>query len=236
MGTGSSNPAMMPRNPIVCLCVALVAFTAACQDTAPPPLKVVSNSAATTIPAALVNPDSAGLAAAAPSTFHVVFVTSKGEIEIAIDRSLAPHGADRLHYLVVNGFFTGGRFFRVVRGFAAQFGLSGIPSVDKVFDTLTIPDDRRKITNARGTLVFAGHGPNSRSTQLFINTADNSQRLDAQGFAPLGRVVRGMDVVDQLESGYGEASNVQGKIMARGNDYLRVAFAELDTIVRATVK
>ncbi|MEP6781087.1 MAG: peptidylprolyl isomerase, partial [Gemmatimonadaceae bacterium] len=151
-------------------------------------------------------------------------------------RSLSPHGADRLHYLVVNDFFTGARFFRVVRGFAAQFGLSGIPAVDKSFDIRPIPDDRRKITNAKGTLVFAAHGPNSRSTQLFINTVDNGQRLDAQGFAPVGRVVRGMDVVEQLESGYGETSNTQGRIMVRGNDYLRVAFPELDSIVRATVK
>lgn len=217
---------------MLCLLVAV----SACQDAGTRAPKAAPPEVAPGPIAALVAPDSFALAAVAPALFHVVFVTSKGEFEIAVDRSLSPHGVDRLHYLVQNGFFTGARFFRVVRGFAAQFGLSGIPAVDKAFDARPIKDDRRKISNTKGTLVFAAHGPNTRATQLFINTADNGRLLDAQGFAPMGRVVRGMDVVEQLESGYGETSNVQGRIMTRGNDYLRIAFPELDSIVRATMK
>ena len=85
-------------------------------------------------------------------------------------------------------------------------------------------------------LVFAVNGRDTRSTQMFINLSDNGRKLDAQGFTPVGRVVRGMDVADKLESTYGESSNMQGRIMARGNAFLRVQFPDLDSIVSATVK
>jgi len=219
---------------------------AACQGTdkkpAAPPNEAASTAASPTTAApaapsvALTSPDPAALAAAAPQTFNVVFVTSEGEIEVAVERSLAPHGADRFYYLASNGFFTGAHFFRVVRGFMAQFGLSGIPAVDAAFDTLAIKDDPRRISNEKGTLAFAMRGPGSRTTQMFINLVDNGPMLDGQGFAPIGRVVRGMDVAEKLFSTYAEMSNQQGLIMSRGNAWLQQRYPELDSIVTATVK
>lgn len=187
-------------------------------------------------PEALVHPDPAALAAKAPDEFTLLFDTSKGEIEIVVTRSLAPLGADRLYYLANNHFFDNSRFFRVVHGFVAQFGVSGIPAVDQVFDTLAISDDPRKITNTRGTLAYAKRGPNTRSTQLFINLEDNSEVLDPMQFAPLGRVVRGMEAADQLLSTYGDMPNQFGLILTRGNDYFRTRFPELDSILKVTVK
>lgn len=188
-------------------------------------------------PPALTAPDPAALAAKSPDKYTVVFVTSKGEVEFEIERALAPLGADRFHYLVSNGFFSGSRFFRVVRGFVAQFGLSGRPAVDAAFDPLIFKDDPRKISNAKGTLVFANGGPNTRSTQMFINLVDNGPALDGQGFAPIGKVTRGMDVVDNLFSTYGEMiTQQQALISSRGNKWLMERYPELDSIVSATIK
>ena len=187
-------------------------------------------------PEALVNPDPKALAAKAPDEFTLLFDTSKGEIEIAVTRSLAPLGADRLYYLATNHFFDNSRFFRVVNGFVAQFGVSGIPAVDQSFDTLTIADDPRKIANKRGTVSYAKNGPHTRSTQLFINLDDNSETLDPLKFAPVGRVVRGMEAADQLLSTYGDMPNQFGLILMRGNEYFRARFPELDSIVKVTVK
>ena len=186
--------------------------------------------------ASLLSPDSAALAAKAPDTFSLVLNTSKGEIEIEVQRSLAPRGADRLYYLASNGFFNGSRFFRVVYDFVAQFGLSGIPMIDREWDERTLMDDPPKISNTKGTVVFAKNKPNGRSTQLFINLKDNSAVLDKQKFAPVGRVVRGMDVAAQLLSTYGDLPNQKGLIMSQGNKYLRQRYAELDTIASVTVK
>lgn len=187
-------------------------------------------------PAALVQPDPVALAAKAPAEYTLLFETSKGEIEILVTRSLAPLGADRLYYLANNHFFDNSRFFRVVNGFVAQFGVSGIPAVDQVFDTLSFSDDPRKMSNTRGTLAYAKRGPNTRSTQMFINLDDNSEVLDPMQFAPLGRVVRGMEAADQLLSTYGDMPNQFGLILTRGNDYFRARFPELDSIVKVTVK
>lgn len=195
---------------------------------AAPPAPVVSEK--------LTNPDPAALAAASPAKYTVVFNTSKGVVEVAVDRSLAPLGADRLYYMADNGFFTGARFYRVVAGFMAQFGLSGVPAVDQAFDKFPLKDEPRKMSNEKGTLAFATAGPNTRTTQMFINLVDNGPMLDPQGFAPFGKVTVGMDVVEKLLSGYGESSNVQGMIMDKGNDYLRVHFAELDSIISASIK
>lgn len=186
--------------------------------------------------AALTNPDPAALSAPSPATYTVVFTTSKGDVEVAVERALAPLGADRLYYMANNGFFTGARFFRVVPGFMAQFGLSGIPEVDAAFDKYPLKDDPRKISNSKGTLAFATSGPNTRTTQMFINLVDNGPMLDSQGFAPVGKVAVGMDVVEKLLSGYGETSNVQGMIMSKGNQYLSTHFPELDSIVTAKIK
>ncbi|MEO7359925.1 MAG: peptidylprolyl isomerase [Gemmatimonadaceae bacterium] len=217
-----------------------VLAVAACQGADKKPAAATDAVApapvARVIPATLTSPDPTALAAAAPNTFTVVFNTSKGDVEVAVDRSFAPLGADRLYYMANNGFFTGARFYRVVAGFMAQFGLSGIPEVDEAFDKFPLKDDPRKITNAKGTLAFATAGPNTRTTQMFINLEDNGPMLDPQGFAPVGTVTVGMDVVEKLLSGYGESSNVQGMIMSKGNEYLRTHFAELDSIVTASIK
>jgi peptidyl-prolyl cis-trans isomerase A (cyclophilin A) len=189
---------------------------------------------------ALLNPDRTALAATAPDSFTVVLTTSKGDVEILVRRAWAPRGADRMHYLAQNGFFAGARFFRVLPGFIAQFGLSGDPAVDKVFENLAFADDSVRTGNRRGTVVFATAGPNTRTTQLFVNLADNAN-LDAMGFAPIGEVVRGMDVMEKLYSGYGEGAPEgrgpdQGRIMKEGNRYLRSAFPLLDSIVGGVVR
>ena len=145
-----------------------------------------------------------------------------------------------MHYLAQHGFFTGGRFFRVLPGFIVQFGLSGDPAVDAVFDRLVLADDSVRTSNRRGTVVFATAGPNSRTTQLFVNFGDNAQ-LDGMGFAPIGEVVRGMDVIERMYAGYGEGAPDgsgpdQGRIMKQGNAYLHTAFPLLDSIVSAVVR
>jgi peptidyl-prolyl cis-trans isomerase A (cyclophilin A) len=173
-------------------------------------------------------------AAAAPDTFRVAFETSKGPFTIEVDRALAPRGADRFYELVKSGYFTDVRFFRVVPGFVAQFGMNGDPKVNAEWSAKTIQDDSVRTTNARGTIVFAQtNAPNSRSNQFFINLVDNG-RLDAMRFAPFGRVIDGMAVVDSLYSGYGEQPN-QGQIGAQGNAYLTANFPKLDYIKSATI-
>src|ERR1051325_9200628 len=165
--------------------------------------------------------------ATAPASFHVRFETSAGAFVVEVTRAWAPPGADRLSELVRQGFF------RVVPGFVVQFGLSGDPAVSARWHAATIPDDPVTQHNTRGTLTFATAGPNTRTTQLFINYRDNI-RLDGMGFAPLGRVVEGMDVVDHIYAGYGERPD-QAQIEARGNAYLAAAFPRLDSITRATI-
>src|SRR6202046_4806101 len=141
----------------------------------------------------------------APDLYKINFDTSKGPIVVEIHREWAPNGADHLYELVRTGFYDGDRFFRVVKGFVVQFGINADPAPHRTWAAINIPDDRPTQANARGTLTYAATGaPNSRSTQLFINLHDNSQSLNPQGFAPLGQVVSGMDVVDDLYAGYGE--------------------------------
>jgi peptidyl-prolyl cis-trans isomerase A (cyclophilin A) len=179
------------------------------------------------------------LTAQAPATYVVQFDTSKGAFAVEVQRDWAPKGADRFYNLVQNGFYDDARFFRVLDGFVAQFGLNGDPAVNAAWREARIGDDPVKQTNARGTLTFATSGPNSRTTQLFINFKDNTN-LDPRGFAPLGKVVSGMDVVDSLYKGYGEGAPsgrgpAQHRITAEGNEYLKKDFPQLDYIKKATI-
>lgn len=189
---------------------------------------------------ALAKPDKAAISTPAPDSFKVAVETSKGTFTILAHRDWAPLGVDRFYHLVRLGYFDDVRFFRVLHGFMAQFGISGIPRVNAAWEPMTIQDDSVRQTNKRGTVTFAKTGqPNSRSTQLFINYADNAN-LDAMGFAPIGEVVDGMAVVDSLYANYGEgapdgAGPDQGRITAEGNAYLTKDFPRLDFIRRARV-
>jgi peptidyl-prolyl cis-trans isomerase A (cyclophilin A) len=175
----------------------------------------------------------------APATYDVKFETTKGDVLIKVTRSWAPNGADRFYNLVKIGYFDDTAFFRVLPGFMAQFGINGNPEVNRIWKNSQIPDDPVKESNRRGYLTFATAGPDTRTTQLFINFADNS-RLDGQGFAPIGKVVKGMDVVDSIYAGYGEGSPQgkgpnQGFIQGGGNQYLKKFFPQLDYITNASI-
>lgn len=165
--------------------------------------------------------------------FHVKLATSRGDIIVEVDPALAPKGAARFRELVEQKHYDECRFFRVVPDFVVQFGINGDPAVAKKWKENRIKDDKVAGSNARGTLTFATSGPNSRTTQLFINLKDN-KRLDTLGFAPFARVVQGMDVVDALNAEYGEEPN-QGSIQAEGNAYLNKEFPKLDYIKTARV-
>jgi peptidyl-prolyl cis-trans isomerase A (cyclophilin A) len=175
----------------------------------------------------------------APGQFRVRFETSAGDFVIEVHRDWAPLGADRFHTLVTSGFYDGVRFFRVLPGFMAQFGINGDPRVMGEWRDRRIPDDPVRRSNTRGMVTFATAGPHSRTTQVFINYGDNG-RLDGSGFAPFGQVVEGMEVVDRLFSGYGEGAPRgrgpdQSRIQAEGNAYLERGFPELDFVKRATL-
>jgi homoserine O-acetyltransferase len=174
----------------------------------------------------------------APDVFSVRIETGKGEFVIKVHRNWAPLGVDRFYNLSRSGFFDDSRFFRVRTGFIVQFGIPGDPAISSVWKSQTMPDDPVRQSNTRGSIAFAMTGPNTRTTQLFINLDDNS-RLDSEGFAPIGRVISGMQVVDQLYSGYGEDAGggmrggKQGKIFEGGNAHLDRAFPKLDRLIRA---
>ena len=169
----------------------------------------------------------------APASFKATFEASCGTFTIEVQRDWAPKGADRFYNLVKNGLLDECRFFRVVSGFMVQFGINGDPSVSGAWRDKRIADDPVKQSNKRGFITFATAGPGTRTSQLFINFADNNF-LDGQGFAPFGKVVEGMDVVDKIFAGYGERPN-QGMIQMRGNEYLNKDFPKLDYIKKATI-
>jgi peptidyl-prolyl cis-trans isomerase A (cyclophilin A) len=185
----------------------------------------------------LANP--AALNEQAPATYKVKFDTSKGPFVVDVHRDWAPRGADRFYNLAKNGFFNNARFFRVISGFMVQFGINGDPAVSAHWRGARINDDPVKQSNTRGMITFATAGPNTRTTQVFINYANNST-LDGQGFAPFGQVISGMNVVDALYSGYGEgapsgAGPEQGRVQSEGNAYLTSQFPKLDYIKSATI-
>lgn len=175
----------------------------------------------------------------APSEFTVKFETTQGDLIIDVHREWAPHGADRFYTLVKSGFYNGVAFFRVLDGFMAQTGLNGDPAVTKRWRDRKIPDDPVTQSNQRGTASFATSGPNSRTTQFFINYGNNS-KLDSMGFAPFGKV-RDMQAIDRLYSGYGEGypkgnGPNQGLIRQQGNSYLKESFPKLDYIKTARIE
>ena len=186
-------------------------------------------------PPALLHP--AKLAARSPASYAVVFRTTKGTFVVSVRRAQAPRGADRFYDLVRGRFFDGVEFFRVVKGFVVQFGISPYPAVSKAWLDAGIKDDPVKGHNLPGTVTFAAtSAPDSRTTQLFVNLADNTF-LDTQGFAPVGRVTSGMAVVQKLYAGYGNApSGDQQQITFQGNAFLKRKFPKLDSIVTARIK
>ena len=181
----------------------------------------------------------AALKEQAPPVYKVEFDTSKGPFVVEVHRDWAPNGADRFYNLVKNGFYDDARFFRVVEGFMAQFGVNGDPKVSTLWREARIKDDPVKVSNKRTFVTFATAGANTRTTQIFINYGDNSN-LDGQGFSPFGQVVAGMKVVDSLYSGYGEGAPGgrgpnQQRVQTEGNAYLASAFPNLDYVKKATI-
>jgi peptidyl-prolyl cis-trans isomerase A (cyclophilin A) len=169
----------------------------------------------------------------APKKFQAKFETSRGEFVIEVTRAWAPNGADRFYNLVKNGFYDGCRFFRVVENFMVQFGINGDAKLNAVMGKARIPDDPKNQSNLRAFVTFAMAGPNTRTSQIFINFKDNSF-LDEKGFPPFGIVTKGMSVVDAIYSKYGEKPE-QARIQGEGNAYLEKAFPNLDYVKSATL-
>lgn len=189
-------------------------------------------------PAILLNPSAFN--ETAPATYVARFNTSQGLVRIEVTRAWAPLGADRFYNLVKNGYYSEVRFFRVLTGFVAQFGIHGSPEVNAVWRNQRINDDPVTQSNLRGTLTFATGGANTRTTQLFFNLVDNTN-LDTRGFAPIGRVITGMDLVDKFYADYGEGAPngngpSQSRIQSEGNAYLKADFPRLDFILDAAIE
>lgn len=176
----------------------------------------------------------------APDTYKAKFDTSKGAFIVEVHRDWAPLGADRFYNLVKNGYYDDCRFFRVIDGFMAQIGMNGNPAIQSAWTGARIQDDPVKQSNKKGYVTFAHAGPNTRTTQFFINYGDNGS-LDRQGFPPIGQVISGMDVVEKLYSGYGDGpprgrGPSQGQITAEGNAYLTKDFPKLDYVKKAAIE
>jgi peptidyl-prolyl cis-trans isomerase A (cyclophilin A) len=179
------------------------------------------------------------LNAKAPAVYKAKFTTTKGDFVIEVTRAWAPLGADRFYNLVRNGFYTDAAFFRVLPGFVAQVGIPARPDVARVWSAAKIGDDPVSQSNLRGTVTFATAGPNTRTSQIFINYADNAA-LDGMGFAPFGKVIEGMELVEQFYSGYGEGAPRgngpdQERLTNEGKAYLDKSFPKLDTIKAAVI-
>jgi cyclophilin family peptidyl-prolyl cis-trans isomerase len=210
----------MIRLALISLCAAVVVVTGVAAAASPP--------------AKLLHPSA--LHAKAPAVYRASFATTKGTFVVTVHRAWAPLGADRFYNLVQNHFFDGDAFFRVLKGFVVQFGISPDPAVSKAWQTATIKDDPVKTSNTPGTIVFADAGPQTRTTQLFVNLGNNGSNLDGQGFAPFGKVTSGMAVLQKLYGGYGEqASNDQQQIQTQGSAFLRKTFPKLDGIRTARI-
>jgi peptidyl-prolyl cis-trans isomerase A (cyclophilin A) len=177
-----------------------------------------------------------------PGVFRVKFETTAGNFIIEVQRDWSPHGADRFYDLVRSRYYDDSRFFRAVPGRWVQFGIAGDPKIAQQQRNVTIPDDTLKQHNTRGYVAFSNTGPNTRSTQVYINLGDNSARNDSEpAFAPFGQVTEGMDVVEKLYGGYGEHSGGgmraghQDAMFEGGNAYLDREFPKLDKLIRVTI-
>lgn len=233
----------MRQRLILPVVAAAAAFLAGCSEKPPPP----SGAASAPLPAAadvkppvrdagknLIDPADPLFQKPAPDVYRVRFTTTKGEFDVTVRRAWAPRGADRFYGLARSGFLNDLRFFRVVPDFMAQFGIHGDPKVSERWTRATILDDPVKQGNTRGRISFAMSGPNSRTTQLFINFVDNAAKLDGQGFAAFGEVTEGMETVDAINAEYRESPD-QGQIQRAGNEYLDREFPKLDRIKSARV-
>ena len=206
------------------------AFAVSCRSPQPPPAN-----------AFLRNPDAPEVNLRAPDLFHVRLETSKGLIVIEGHRAWSPRGADRFYNLARAGYYDDSRFFRVIAGKWAQFGIAGDPKISEAWRHATFPDDPRIESNRRGTVAFAFAVPDGRTTEVFINLRDNSATHDAEPFVPFGRIVEGMDVADRLNAEYGESAGggirggKQAPLFEMGNGYLDRNFPRLDHLVRAGV-
>jgi len=199
---------------------------------------IISGAASASGGPSLLDPSS--LNARAPATFSARFKTTKGSFVVKVKRSWAPKGADRFYNLVKNGFYDDCRFFRVVPNFMVQFGINGDPATMARWRDAPINDDPVTQSNKRGYITFATAGPNTRTTQVFINFVDNGN-LDSMGFAPFGRVVSGIEVVDALNAEYGEGAPRgrgpdQGRLQREGNAYLAKEFPRMDFVKKATIE
>jgi peptidyl-prolyl cis-trans isomerase A (cyclophilin A) len=229
----------------IAVVIALGLAAAACSKTEEPAGKDPSSSkpAANTPGAAPVAAgalDPAKLTEKAPDAYKAKFVTTKGSFVIEVKREWAPNGADRFYNMVKAGFFNGVKFFRAVDGFMVQFGIHGDPTIAAKWRDANIKDDPVKQSNKKGWVSFATRGPDTRTTQIFVNYGDNA-RLDGMGFSPFGQVTSGMDVVDSLYKGYGEGAPQgmgpeQGRIQSEGNAYLEKEFPKLDAVKEATIE
>ena len=213
---------MIIRRPVIVLALLLAAFTT----------PAFSQSAS------LANP--AALREQAPAQYKAKFDTTKGVFVLDVHRNWAPNGVDRFYNLVKNGFYDNVRFFRVISGFMVQFGINGDPKVAAPWREAKMKDDPVLQSNRRGYITYAMAGPNTRTSQVFINFGDNSS-LDSQGFAPFGRVIEGMEVVDKLNAQYGEGAPRgrgpdQSRVQMEGNAYLTKDFGALDFVKKATIE
>ncbi len=175
-----------------------------------------------------------------PDTYKVRFDTTKGQFVVTVTRAWAPLGADRFYNLVKSGFYDGARFFRVLPGFVVQFGIAGDPAVNAKWHNANLVDDPVTQSNRRGTITYGTAGPNTRTTQVFINLANNA-RLDSKGFAPFGEVTEGMEAVDKFYSEYGEGPPMGGgpaqtRAEAEGTAYFERDFPKLDYIKKASIE
>lgn len=209
-----------------------------------PPLRTPASGTPVTAAqrrAVLLDPSRAFWKTRAPATVSLDVETSRGTITVELVREWAPSGVDRFYNLARAGYFDDSRFYRVIYGFIAQFGLARDPAIADLWRQRKIPADSVRQSNARGTISYAQFTPSSRTTNLFVNLRDNPE-LDTLGFAPIGRVIQGMEVADSLYADYGELPSSAApvgnpkRLFGESNRYLDEAFPKLDRILKITVR